>query len=480
MYIPSLSFGGLNTCVSASGGTTGEFLSGSILYKYHKFSSTGSHTFTIHSGSASQAKVFMVGGGGGGGFTEANAGASSNQSAGGGGGGGVVFTDYRLGPGTYNLFVGDGGDPKGGQGEDSWIEMEYIPSNYNAYTTSVDRLTAEGGGYGGYFLNLNNTTTGKVNATSGGSGGGGCASLRFISGYTIANSGNGRSPQGFNAGIPNGDLCQSTSETTAVGGGGSGGASANTDCVFPAGYLQPGGNGAFFNVDGTSKRYSVGGPGMRIGVWELASGDTSESREGRPIGAGGFGGSDDFSKSLPLAKGREGVVVIMYPLCKAELSECTTYSVFGGINGGNITFLPCGTSELETIALDPLDLITLCAYSSSQYPSGSGTVTATITGSCDEYVEPANPESCPTGSTLSPLFLTEVVVDAPPVGPYPGYITFTYTDYLGNTQSGQFSTGTYTLCAQSGSFLVTTRTFAANEFVSDTDIQCGYYCSGSI
>jgi len=479
MYIPTQFYGKIDACVSASGGdSTGEFVSGSQVWKYHKFTTIGSSSFTIHKGSTNNARVFIVAGGGGGGETESN-GESGNESAGGGGGGGIVYTDYRLGPGSYTLYVGDGGLLKQ-QGEDSWIEMDYLPSDYTYYAPTGSRLTAEGGGVGGYFLNINNTSTGKVDATSGGSGGGGCASLRFVDGYTIAQRANGRTPQGNRGGIPNGNLCQGISELTATGGGGAGGQSDDTNCISAAGYQTAGGIGKFFNVDGTNTEYSCGGASMRVGSWEAAPRDT-QPQASRMLGAGGWGASDSWGQGgTNKGEGRPGVIVILYPICNLDLSSCTEYSVDGGLNGGNITFLPCGQTNLETISLDPLDSISICSYPISPYPSASGDVTFTSTGSCSFYVEPPNPESCPTGSVLSPLFNTELDVTAPSVGPYPGYVSFTYTDYLGETQStGQLGTGTHYVCAISGSVEVGINTNGSSWTITHTDTQCGNYCSGS-
>lgn len=486
MYIPSLLFGGVNTCVSASGGDEVDvFISGSTLYKFHKFTTLGSGSFTIHSGSAPEAKVFMVGGGGGGGLTEFN-GEAVNESAGGGGAGGVVFTDYRLGVGTYNLYVGDGGVAKGNEGEDSWIEMTYLPSTYDFYAPTGSRLTAEGGGYGGYFLNINNPSTGRVNASAGGSGGGGCASLRYApGGYTIANSNGGRAPQGNGGGNPAGTLCQNNSETTAVGGGGVGGPSDNTNCTNPPGYQTPGGNGGYYNVDGTSRLYSVGGPSMRVGTWELATGDT-ETRSTRPLGAGGFGSSESYSKSANLTKGKEGVVVVMYPLCTLELNNCTTYNVYGGQLGGTVSYIPCGSPSIETFVLDPLDRVSICSLpitiGTNQYPQTTGTAYFTATGSCDTYIPPVNPPSCPTGSDLAELNITELVVDAPAVGPFPGQRSFLALDY--NLQPFGFThgTGTYQKCVISGSLISTSGTIGSTYTLNYTSTLCSYTCelTGSV
>ena len=484
MYIPSLLYGAVNTCISASGGDeTGEFVSGSNIWKYHKFTTLGSGSFIIHSGSTNDARVLVVGGGGGGGSTQFN-GDALNESAGGGGAGGVVETTLRLGPGTYTTYVGDGGNMSytgsNSPGEDSFITIPYNPSDYGGYFPTASQLTAEGGGYGGYF-NDPNLPTSAIAAGGGGSGGGGAASLRYVGGYLVATEGGGRNPQGFDAGDPDGTLCENNSETTATGGGGAGGASSDTNCTSSPGYQTPGGEGIIRNYDGTEKYYAVGGPSMRVNVWETGSGDTG-NRTTRPKGAGGYASSDSYSKAASLTKGKEGIVIVMYPICTDDLVDCTTYAVNGGSNGGNITFLPCGETELETITLDPLDEISVCAYPLTlpeNYPSASGDVTFADSGSCDSYSTPPNPDSCDTG-TLSPLYLTEMDVTAPDVGPYPGHVVFEYQDYLGETQTtGQLGTGIHTVCAVSGSVTMVLQTVGSSFTITHTTTQCGYYCSGS-
>lgn len=496
MYIPTQFYGKLNACVSASGGQeTGEFISGSTVWRYHKYTTLGSGSFTIHTGSASDARVFLVGGGGGGGYTESN-GDPFNESAGGGGAGGVVYTDYRLGPGTYTLYVGDGGDAKGNEGENSWIEMNYLPSDYSYYAPTGSRLTAEGGGYGGYFLNINNTSTGKVNASAGGSGGGGCASLRFTpAGYTIASSNGGRVPQGFGGGNAAGFLCQNNSETTAVGGGGAGAKSDDTNCVNSSGYQTPGGIGKSFNVDGTSTLYAVGGPSMRVGQWELAPGDTDASRSSRPLGSGGFARSASYSKIPSLTKGREGIIVILYPICNLELLECTTYTFDGNATGGTITYIPCGSSSLETATINFDQTGSFCTYPiPGDYPSTTGTVTISAVGNCSEnYPIPVVP-TCTTGSVTN-AYIYDIQI---PIACYPSpescqsYFEassiVTYTTYDGNavTQSlgGWFGNGQHQICAreypaptlQCGAVGGSTTPCS----ITKTSNICGYYCSGSI
>lgn len=478
MYIPSLLFGAVNTCISASGEQeTGQFISGSQVWRYHKFTTLGSGSFTIHSGSTNDARVFIVGGGAGGGRTT-EGGGGSPQGAGGGGAGGVVWTDYRLGPGSYTLYVGDGGQ-ENQDGEDSWIEMEYLPSDYLYYAPTGSRLTAEGGGRGAYFSGYVDGS-GK-NANNGGSGGGLARGL-LPSGYINASNGSGRNPQGSSGGAYDGTY--GGSWEGGSGGGGAGGNAPDINGLFNANKQSRGGHGRLFNIDGTSRYYAGGGGGLgENDAWpstvSLGSNYYGGGGSGSNSGVNGNPGTIDGHDKRD---GRQGIISIIYPVCNLELTTCTTYAVNGGSNGGNITFIPCGQRDLETITLDPLDEITICSYPISlpkSYPSSSGDVTFNSTGSCNVYIEPPNPPSCPTGSVLSPLYLTQVDVNAPDVGPYPGYVFVNWTDYLGEANITQVGTGVHDFCAVSGSVFVSGYTSLATWTITHTATQCGYYCSGS-
>ena len=398
MYIPSLLFGGKSDCLTVTGTTaSGSFQSGSEIWDYYKFANVGSASFQVLAGSTVNAKIFMVAGGGGGGVSFDNS--IGGLSAGGGGAGGVVYTSARLGPGTYPLYVGDGGT--GSQvGEDSWIDIDpiLIPSSYLSYFTSGTRLTAEGGGNGAWFTSLANgygSNPAGYPATNGGSGGGGAQGLRWASnkgpnGYVSLNAGGGRNPQGNDGGTPNGTVCTATYETTATGGGGVKGPSDDTDCVFTVGYQTPGGEGDFYNVDGTPKQYAYGGASMRTGVWEAAPYD-SGSASSRAAGAGGWGTSDLYSAPTNKELGRKGEIVLLVPVCQLDLTECIEYTVFGNTSGGNITYVPCGESEFTSSVVAGGTIQTICSYpisNPSTFPSASGDVNYVTNGACDSYTPP--------------------------------------------------------------------------------------------
>ena len=480
LYGGLLSNKAFNSCISASGGDeVGTFYSGSQVWKYHKFTTLGTGSFTIHSGSTDNARVFLVGGGGGGGNTLPDS-TGGGEAAGGGGAGGVLHLQYSLVPRTYELFVGDGASSNE-NGEDTQIYPLYDTNDQIGEwfpTSSV--LTAEGGGRGGHFLSPR-TPASAIDATGGGSGGGGCMGLRYVGGYLLCDEGGGRVGQGTDAGTPNGLYCAGTSETTATGGGGAGSSSPDTNCFNSAGYLTPGGNGLTFNVDGTSRLYATGGPGYRRGSQELASGD-STTWVNRPYGAGGFA-SYDGSSIAANTDGRPGIIVIMYPLCQEELDDnCTQYTINGGALGGSVTYVSCASASLETYNLGPTEEGLFCSYNIDSYPSSTGDVVLTQTGSCDSYIPLITGSTCDTGSgeVSTPIYLTEAIIDAPQVNPgypFPGYVNLLWTSYDGTPQEERFYTGTHYICAIPGTLRVGVSTVGSSWTFNGTDTICAYYCT---
>ena len=143
----------------AAGGTETTYSSGSVNYKVHTFTSSGTFTPTA-SGSVD---VLVVAGGGGGGTCNVN----SEQGGGGGGAGGFITSSGTSGANTsaisqvavtaqaYTVTVGGGGAGAGNVDNTSGSQ---------GGNSSFAGITAIGGGGGG-----GNSTDG----TTGGSGGGG-------------------------------------------------------------------------------------------------------------------------------------------------------------------------------------------------------------------------------------------------------------------------------------------------------------------
>ena len=461
MYIPTQFYGQLNSCISASGGDEVDvFISGSIIYKFHKYTTLGSGSFTIHSGSTADARIFLVGGGGGGGRSSTGA-----QGAGGGGAGGLLLNQSQLGPGTYTLYVGDGGATTV-SGEDTWFQRTPI---------SLNQITAEGGGAGAWLAG----STPSIRAGQGGGSGGGAARGLVPAGRFTAPAGGGITPQGFGGGT-----VLDTFIEQGAGGGGASQAGINVITDSPAGRITRGGNGLEVNVDGTFRYYAGGGGGQGEGLqW-----DSTTSLGSNYYGGGGSGSNDDIggnpspanaSDGHPKIEGRQGIAVVMYPLCTEDLSECTTYNVNGGQLGGTISYIPCNSASIETFSLDPLDRVTICSLpitiGTNQYPQKTGTVTFTASGSCDTYIPPVNPPSCPTGSDLVELNSTRItVVNAT--------YCFNALDYQLQPISFCRSSGTTEVCIQSSSLQAVTVIGIGSYSASYTDTLCSYTCqvTGSV
>jgi hypothetical protein len=220
----------------------------------------------------SSANVLIVAGGGGG----------NQDVSGGGGAGGLLNLNLAITPGTYTVFVGDGG-----------------ASGVNGQTSSFSNYSASGGGRGGSPFGA---------ASSGGSGGGG--------GYLSASSGSGIAEQGSSGGT-------SAAGFATAGGGGAGSAGGNHNAASgagfggsgsfypqfisvggsPAGWFAGGGGGGYLPSNATNGGIGGGGGG---GVGSVGTGRTGS----RNTGGGGGGGSDGNGIG---GKGGSGVVIIRYP-----------------------------------------------------------------------------------------------------------------------------------------------------------------------
>ena len=397
MYIP-ITFigtdGTQNLCVSASSTATEEsvFLSGSHVWQYWKFETSGSNSLTIHTGSSIDAQIFLVGGGGGGGVSLADPTGGSPQGSGGGGGGGVAFfTEYKLQSRTYDIEVGGGGGA-GQPGQDTSIYPLYDSAkNENEYFPNPFYLTGEGGGEGSYSSYIPDSFGRYAfNAKGGGSGGGGSRGLtlrqpgsQYV--YETALYAGGRTGQGNQGGdviIPSG-----STETFQAGCGGGGAAEAGqpADFFYTANTKTRGGNAIQYNVDGVLRYYGAGGGGCSNYGWPSGSALGANS-----YGAGGSGsftnypggnpGTTDPPDSHDTREGRDGIAVVMVPICSASLLQCTTYELYGE---GTVTYLPCGSGSeatLESFEVEAGRKYRVCSYS---VPSINGTVYP-LTDTCAE------------------------------------------------------------------------------------------------
>ena len=215
--------------IIASGGDTITIANG---YKTHKFTTTGTQTFTVTSLFANRTfQVLVVGGGGGGG----------RWQGGGGGAGGAVTATQSLTVGSYSVVIGIGGPGDSGSG------------GTNGNNSSFNGLTGTGGGYGGAYPS-------PASGNSGGCGGGAAYA-----------GGPGAGSQGYSGGSGN----SIGGGNSAGGGGGMGGVGESANNSYGVG---AGGIGLSYTIGGASYLVSAGG-----GAGQGASGGS---------GIGGGGGND--------------------------------------------------------------------------------------------------------------------------------------------------------------------------------------------
>jgi hypothetical protein len=273
-----------------------------ITWKVHRFTNTGSNTFTVQSPGNFGFEYLLIGGGGAGGI----------HHGGGGGGGGFIEGHIPLTAQSYNVVVGAGG--VGNPGANSPNRNE--PNGQN---TTAFGLTALGGGGGGSY------STG--NGAQGGSAGG-AQNWVQVNGQQVPIRGS----QGNMGG-------HSLSATVDQGGGGGGaGSPGSTDSA------RRGGIGRVSYITG-SKVYYAGGGGSAN--YESAP----QIRQPNELGGGGSGGVGPHNASPPLlsignpgvantggggggagnlyatgANGGSGVAIVRYPIGFA--------SGFPGLPGG--------------------------------------------------------------------------------------------------------------------------------------------------
>jgi hypothetical protein len=262
-------------------------------YWYHTFISSG--TFTP--AKAITCDYMVVAGGGSGG-------APANGAAGGGGagglrstvtatgGGGSLESALSLASGTgYTVTIGAGGSVR-------------ADGSNSVFST----ITATGGGQGG-----SRSTSGFINGSTGGSGGGGSGE------DTGSTGGSGTANQGFAGGTGGG------SNVNAGGGGGGAGAVGSARQVGTGSRAGgAGGNGVATSISGSSVTYAGGGGGgATAGAVNGGAGGTGGGGTGggnsnaqiatagtANIGGGGGGGGNDTGRTS--GNGGSGLVIVRY------------------------------------------------------------------------------------------------------------------------------------------------------------------------
>ena len=254
--------------------TGGDFIFTDGGYKYHIFTTTGSSTFSVTSGSKTIDYVIIGGGGGG-----------DRDHGGGGGAGGYRYgsTSVSTSPGSYSITVGTGGSGY----------SPSVPAATNGGSSSAFSITSAGGGYGG----ASNTGAGN----SGGSGGGGGGpSGPFGSGNTPSTS----PSQGNNGGTGTG----SGGVEPGGGGGGAGSAGSNGGTPISNGG-GAGGNGstvhsAWLSAISTNTAIATAwknavSPGYIAGGGGGATNSSGGNIGPGGLGGGGFGGQGGAAVTTP-------------------------------------------------------------------------------------------------------------------------------------------------------------------------------------
>lgn len=395
MYIPVSYFGGGEGCITATGGVTGSYVSGGVLWKYHKFDADNfeSSSFNVISGSTLRGKLLVIGGGGSGG---AGAGVL-NSAAGGGGGGGVVYYEqFPIITGTYNLVVAKGVPGvyafdvlgteianAGNTGRYSSVQTPFGP--YTPFTSSL--IIAFGGGGGGVAGDGVTASFGLIPGAGGASGGG---NAQNVNGYAIASSSNfagdgfggiNLNDQGnFGGSIP-ADSVGFNTQFMVTGGGGAGAASLSVlDTGGSGGSPQftDGGDGLQFDMDGTASYYAGGGGSFSC-VKATNSGYTNSGLGAGNWGGGsrGIGDTNGFSDS-----GSGGLIIFSYRLCPFA-NDCRTYTAYASSSGATIYFVDCYTNLPTSKSVAANQSSTICSRPFVQYPYITGTGASLVqSGSC--------------------------------------------------------------------------------------------------
>ena len=341
---------GILSGLTATGGVVSEYTEGSIVYRSHVFTESGTFSVTELGTYPAEVEYLVVAGGGGGSF-------------GGGGAGGVKCSTEDIpsprrdttlpvstSPGSYTVTIGAGGEAR------------------NTGSNSVfGPITASGGGFGGGGPSASPQNTGPGGA--GGSGGGG--------GHAPSDSGAGDpggaapdSDQGFAGGIG----YRNSGYFGGGGGGGAGGAGSDAPGTAPGDASDTGGNGGIglqSNIAGPSNE-NVGAPGPSPGRWYAGGGGGAytgpdEGLGGGPGGpyAGGGDGSSNSSNTVASTRGTtntgggggggngagaaggSGIVIVRYQIASANQARATGGSVSFYNNKTIHTFTGSGTFATE-------------------------------------------------------------------------------------------------------------------------------------
>jgi hypothetical protein len=299
--------------LEATGGTIAEVTIGSVTYRVHTF--TGSGSFDVTGlGTSDEVEYLIVGGGGAGGH---------GRHCGGGGAGGVVHnvgaTPLTVSVQGYPVVVGAGGARAASSVESALAK--------DGADSSVFGLTALGGGGGGMHVS---GPVGPGRGRDGGSGGG--------SGHNESPVGAALQPTSASGGFgSDGSLAINRSANGAGGGAGAAGGApsgAEADAIGAGG---DGGVGLQVDIDGNGFFWGGGGGGAGgrqdgIGAWRGGDG-------GRGGGGGGAVHTDDaggragVGGGIARTAGQDGVKTRTEGACSGGDGGANTGGGGGGASG---------------------------------------------------------------------------------------------------------------------------------------------------
>jgi hypothetical protein len=312
------------TPASALGGTTATYTESGITYRTHTFSTVGTSTFTVqNSGSWNTFDILTVAGGGGG----------ATRHAGGGGGGGVVYRqDLSLTATNYTLTVGAGGaGAPSGPCDGSGCGRVGQRGGNSSFVGGLFNIVSIGGGGG-------QANEGAANVDGGSAAGGNSNLAQNVA--TRNSFGVAQQPTSASGGFGNRGgqgLGGRNAGAQGYAGGGGGGASAPSSIPAIgfdiAGRGGDGGAGLLNTISGSPVYYAGGGGGSGCfgaagdsigGVGNTgAIGTGSNARGGNATafggggGAGGFGNGQQSPEHLGGGDGRQGIIIIRYPIAIA-------------------------------------------------------------------------------------------------------------------------------------------------------------------
>jgi hypothetical protein len=292
------------------------------IYEIHTFLVDGaaaSGGVTVYSGNEAlsfvegkcpaRVDVLVVAGGGGSGYGD-----GSNQPGGGGGAGGLIYkTGYEITKNSYDITVGNGGDPPNGHGGGTngatW-GANGGNSLFDAAGSST-RLEAPGGGGGASHA----VKTFNLGA-DGGSGGGGTA--HAIGGSSVSTFFFNESEQGADDQIAFGKAGGGAAHpgSSAGSAGGGGGATTQGDNVEPF-EGGNGGKGKRISISGTPVWYAAGGAGTGGSGYNTNDPPLIEgfgAKEGNAGAPNTGGGGSGVSVNGPGGSGGSGIVIVRWEL----------------------------------------------------------------------------------------------------------------------------------------------------------------------